>query len=83
MNSFYYLSLCGISAIGVSNLVVSAKAKPLADDIVGEQYETCDVEIYPLSAIATCKVEDPTLSFEEKVRYCTAQMRPENPLHRK
>ena len=83
MNSFYYLSLCGISAIGVSNFVVSAKDKPLADSIAGEQYKTCDVESYPFSAIATCTLEDPTLSFEEKVRYCTSQMRPEKRLRRK
>jgi len=82
MNSFYYFSFFGISAIGISNFVVPAQAQSLSDTIVNENYETCDVDSPSISAIATCTLKDPNLSFEAKVRYCAIQLRPRTPTMR-
>ena len=44
-----------------------------------ELNEVCDVDYSRLSAIALCKIDDPDMSFEEKVRICTLKMRVTNP----
>ena len=43
-----------------------------------ELSEVCDVDYSRVSAIALCKIDDPDMSFEEKVRLCTLKMRVTN-----
>jgi len=40
-----------------------------------ELNEVCDVDYSRVSAIALCKLDNPDMSFEEKVRVCTLKMR--------
>ena len=44
-------------------------------DPVGD-YDVCKLEEPKYSPVAMCTIEDLTLSFEEKVAYCTNKLRP-------
>ena len=74
MNSFYYISLIGVS-------LLASGAPPddtlkLFEDYMAETTEVCATEGNMKPAIATCKLPNPHLSFEDKVRLCTIKMRP-------
>lgn len=71
MHSFYYISI-GI-ALYASDI---QKSNKLFDDYLTETTEVCATEGSMKTAIATCKFDNPALSFEDKVRLCTIKMRP-------
>ena len=74
MNSFYYISL-GV-ALYASNASSTKDSSKLFEDYLSEATEVCATEGLMKPAIATCKLDNPHLSFEDKVRLCTIKMRP-------
>ena len=75
MNSFFYFPLMGTALFALIN---SNGPSTIFSDSK-ELNEVCDVDYSRLSAIALCKIDDPDMSFEEKVRICTLKMRVTNP----
>jgi|TARA_R110001583_G_scaffold138163_2_gene289789 hypothetical protein len=75
MNSFLYIPLLGSALVALINI----NNPPISFSDGEELNEVCDVDYSRVSAIATCKIEDPDMSFEEKVRVCTLKMRVINP----
>ena len=75
MNSFFYFPLMGTALFALINSNVPSTN--FSDS--KELNEVCDVDYSRLSAIALCKIDDPDMSFEEKVRICTLKMRVTNP----
>jgi len=75
MNSLYYIILVG-AAIAISDTNNSANNEELFSDYLLESAEVCATEGLMRPAIATCKLDDTSLSFEDKVRLCTIKMRP-------
>jgi hypothetical protein len=75
MNSFYYISLLGTTLL-VPVSQSNTEPNKLFDDYLLESHEVCATDGAMKVAIATCKVDNPHLSFEDKVRLCTIKMRP-------
>ena len=75
MNSFFYFPLMGTALFALINS--TGPSTNFSDS--KELNEVCDVDYSRLSAIALCKIDDPDMSFEEKVRICTLKMRVTNP----
>lgn len=73
MNSFFYISL-----LGATLLVPASKSdsSELFEDYLMETHEVCSTDGSMRATIATCKVDNLHLSFEDKVRLCTIKMRP-------
>lgn len=71
MNSFYYISLMSTTLL----VPVSTVVDP-AIELTPGTYEVCSTEGPIVTAIATCKLDNPDLSFEDKVRLCAIKMRP-------
>jgi hypothetical protein len=75
MNLFYYISfLAGTTMVPVSTSIFDPQK--LFDDYLMESREVCAAEGSMKTAIATCKLDNLNLSFEDKVRICTIKMRP-------
>jgi hypothetical protein len=71
MHSLYYISF------GIALLTSGKKdSNNLFEDYLTETTEVCSTEGALMPAIATCKFDNPSLSFEDKVRLCTIKMRP-------
>tara|TARA_R110002050_G_scaffold186209_1_gene320406 strand:- start:310 stop:549 length:240 start_codon:yes stop_codon:yes gene_type:complete len=75
MNSFFYFPLMGTALFALINNI--GPSTNFSDS--KELNEVCDVDYSRLSAIALCKIDDPDMSFEEKVRVCTLKMRVTSP----
>ena len=73
MNSFFYISLLGITLLVPAS---KSDSSELFEDFIKETHEVCSVNGSMRVAIATCKVDNVHLSFEDKVRLCTIKMRP-------
>ena len=73
MNSLYYISLLGTALFIPTS---TSNSQKLFDDYLMESHEVCATEGAMKTAIATCKLDDLNLSFEDKVRICTMKMRP-------
>jgi len=71
MNSFFYFPLMGSALFALIN--TGAPTTNFSDSKALN--EVCDADYSRVSAIALCKVDDPDMSFEEKVRVCTLKMR--------
>jgi hypothetical protein len=56
-------------------LGIHANHELVEKDPIGD-YDVCRLEEPKFSPVAICIIEDLTLSFEEKVVYCTNKLRP-------
>ena len=70
MNLFLHIPLMGATLL----TLVSVNDPPKSFPDVGEPSEVCDVDYSKVAAIATCKIDNLDMSFEEKVESCTLKM---------
>lgn len=75
MNSFIAFSIMGPALFALA----SDKPSLSFSDII-ELNEVCEVDYLKVSPIATCKIDNPGMSFEDKVRACTLKMRATPPV---
>jgi hypothetical protein len=71
MNLFLHIPLMGVTLL----TLISVNNSPKNFSDFEALSEVCDVEYSKVTAIATCKIDNLDMSFEEKVKFCTLKMR--------